>query len=189
MRIFIGKQSEQKLVNDVRRGDNAAVKKLYDTWSGYLFALCTRYITDKNIAEDVLQDSFIKILSSFDSFTWKGEGSLKAWISRITVNEALQYLRKQKKLNFVEYSDALPDKSDDENEPQVDGIPPAVLQKMIQELPDGYRTVFNLFVFEEKSHKEIAEMLGITESTSASQFHRARKILAQKIRDYVKKNI
>ncbi len=189
MRLFIGKQSEQKLVNDVRRGDNAAVKKLYDTWSGYLFALCTRYITDKNIAEDVLQDSFIKILSSFDSFTWKGEGSLKAWISRITVNEALQYLRKQKKLNFVEYSDALPDKSDDENEPQVDGIPPAVLQKMIQELPDGYRTVFNLFVFEEKSHKEIAEMLGITESTSASQFHRARKILAQKIRDYVKKNI
>ncbi len=189
MRIFIGKQSEQKLVNDVRRGDNAAVKKLYDTWSGYLFALCTRYITDKNIAEDVLQDSFIKILSSFDSFTWKGEGSLKAWISRITVNEALQYLRKQKKLNFVEYSDALPDKSDDENEPQVDGIPPAVLKKMIQELPDGYRTVFNLFVFEEKSHKEIAEMLGITESTSASQFHRARKILAQKIRDYVKKNI
>ncbi len=189
MRLFIGKQSEQKLVNDVRRGDNAAVKKLYDTWSGYLFALCTRYITDKNIAEDVLQDSFIKILSSFESFTWKGEGSLKAWISRITVNEALQYLRKQKKLNFVEYSDALPDKSDDENEPQVDGIPPAVLQKMIQELPDGYRTVFNLFVFEEKSHKEIAEMLGITESTSASQFHRARKILAQKIRDYVKKNI
>ncbi len=189
MRLFIGKQSEQKLVNDVRRGDNAAVKKLYDTWSGYLFALCTRYITDKNIAEDVLQDSFIKILSSFDSFTWKGEGSLKAWISRITVNEALQYLRKQKKLNFVEYSDALPDKSDDENEPQVDGIPPAVLQKMIQELPDGYRTVFNLFVFEEKSHKEIAEMLGITESTSASQFHRARKILAQKIRNYVKKNI
>ncbi len=189
MRLFIGKQSEQKLVNDVRRGDNAAVKKLYDTWSGYLFALCTRYITDKNIAEDVLQDSFIKILSSFDSFTWKGEGSLKAWISRITVNEALQYLRKQKKLNFVGYSDALPDKSDDENEPQVDGIPPAVLQKMIQELPDGYRTVFNLFVFEEKSHKEIAEMLGITESTSASQFHRARKILAQKIRDYVKKNI
>ncbi len=189
MRLFIGKQSEQQLVNDVRRGDNTAVKKLYDTWSGYLFALCTRYITDKDTAEDILQESFIKILSSIDSFTWKGEGSLKAWISRITVNESLQYLRKQKKLNFVEYSDALPDKSDDAEEPKVNGVPPSEIQRMIQELPDGYRTVFNLFVFEEKSHKEIAEMLDITESTSASQFHRARKILAQKIRDYEKANI
>lgn len=189
MRLFIGKQSEQQLVNDVRKGDNAAVKKLYDTWSGYLFALCTRYITDKDVAEDILQECFIKILSSIDSFTWKGEGSLKAWISRIMVNESLQYLRKQKKLNFVEYSDALPDKSDDDEAPQVEGVPPSEIQKMIQELPDGYRTVFNLFVFEEKSHKEIAEMLGITESTSASQFHRARKILAQKIKDYENKNI
>lgn len=189
MRLFIGKQSEQQLVNDVRKGDNAAVKKLYDTWSGYLFALCTRYITDKDIAEDILQESFIKILSSIDSFTWKGEGSLKAWISRITVNESLQYLRKQKKLSFVEYSDALPDKSDNDEAPQVGGVHPSEIQKMIQELPDGYRTVFNLFVFEEKSHKEIAEMLGITESTSASQFHRARKILAQKIKDYENKNI
>ncbi len=188
MRLFIGKETEKQLVNDVRKGDNAAIRKLYDTWAGYLFALCTRYVPDKDTAEDILQDCFLKIISSMDSFTWKGEGSLKAWISRIMVNEALQYLRKQKKLSFVEYSDTLPDTLDNEQEPQVSRIPPAEIQRMIQELPDGYRTVFNLFALEEKSHKEIAEMLGITESTSASQFHRARKILAQKIRDYEKRN-
>lgn len=188
MRLFIGKDSEQQLVKDVRKGDNAAIRKLYDTWSGYLFALCTRYVPDRDTAEDILQDGFMKIISSMDSFTWKGEGSLKAWISRIMVNETLQYLRRRKKSNFVEYSDTLPDAIDNEPDPQIDRIPAAEIRRMIQELPDGYRTVFNLFVFEQKSHKEIAGMLGITESTSASQFHRARKILAQKIRDYEKKD-
>ena len=76
------------------------------------------------------------------------------------------------------------DISETEEEPQIDDIPANVIQEMIRELPDGYRTVFNLFVFEEMSHKEIAGILGITESTSASQFHRARNMLAKKIKDY-----
>lgn len=182
--LNIGKYSERHIAEDIRKGNNAAVKKLYDTWSGYLFALCSRYIPDKDAAEDVLQDSFLKIISAIGSFTWKGEGSLKAWMSRIAVNEALQYLRRKKKNCFLEYQDRLPDMEDTEDDPGVASVPPEVIQRMIQELPDGYRTIFNLFVFEEKPHKEIAQMLGITESTSASQYHRARKILAKRIAEY-----
>lgn len=189
MKLFgLGKYSEKQIAEDIRNGSNAAVKKLYDESSGYLLALCSRYIADQAAAEDVLQDSFLKILSSIGSFTWKGNGSLKAWMSRITVNEALQYLRKQKKSSFIDYGDRLPDMTDEDDDPEVESVPPEVIQKMIQELPDGYRTIFNLVVFEEKPHKEIADLLGITESTSASQFHRARKILAKRINDYVKQH-
>lgn len=186
MKFNLGTSSEKRLVNDIRKRDNAAIKKLYDTWSGYLFALCRRYISDKDIAEDILQESFMKIISSVGSFEWKGEGSLKAWMSRITVNEALQYLRKQKKCSFVEYTDNLPD-TDDAPDPDVRGIPQQVIMDKIRGLSDGYRTIFNLYVFEGKSHKEIADMLGITESTSASQYHRARKILAKELNEYMKR--
>lgn len=189
MKLFgLGKYSEKQIAEDIRNGSNAAVKKLYDESSGYLLALCSRYIPDRAAAEDVLQDSFLKILSSIGSFTWKGNGSLKAWMSRIAVNEALQYLRRQKKSSFIDYGDRLPDMTDEDDDPEVESVPPEVIQKMIQELPDGYRTIFNLVVFEEKPHKEIADLLGITESTSASQFHRARKILAKRINDYVKQH-
>lgn len=186
MKFNLGTSSEKRLVNDIRKRDNAAIKKLYDTWSGYLFALCRRYISDKDIAEDILQESFMKIISSVGSFEWKGEGSLKAWMSRITVNEALQYLRKQKKCSFVEYTDNLPD-TDDAPDPDVSRIPQQVIMDKIRGLSDGYRTIFNLYVFEGKSHKEIADMLGITESTSASQYHRARKILAKELTEYMKR--
>ena len=175
--------SEKRLADGVRKGNHTAMKKLYATWSGYLFALCRRYIPERESAEDVLQEVFIKIYSSMDSFSYKGQGSLKAWMSRIAVNESLMYLRKKKKADLVEYQDNLPD-YEEEEEPDVGRVPADVIQRMIGELPDGYRTVFNLFVFEGKPHKEIAELLGITESTSASQFHRARKILAGKIKEY-----
>lgn len=187
MRIFgTNTFSEKELAEDIRKGSHTAMKKLYDQWSGYLLAMCSRYIPDRDEAEDVLQESFIKIFSAIEKFTWKGKGSFLAWAKRITVNEALQYLRRQKRCNFIEYQEELPDISDDDTAPEFSDIPNEVIQKMIQELPDGYRTVFNLAVFEEKPHKEIANMLGISESTSASQFHRARKILARKIKEYQK---
>lgn len=183
----IGRVSDEKLVEDIRNGSQKAMKKVYDRWSGYLLAICTRYIPDKDIAEDILQDSFIKIFSSIGSFKSKGEGAFKAWISRITVNEALMYLRKQKRCSFIEFQDHLPEIPED-TEPDIGNIPAAEIQKMIQSLSDGYRTIFNLVALEGKSHKEVAELLDITESTSASQFHRARKILAKKITDYNKRN-
>lgn len=184
--LNIGTELEKNLIEKIREGDHAAMKRLYDIFSGCLFAICRRYIPDKDTAEDVFQDSFVKILTSFGKFDYKGKGSLQAWMSRVTVNEALQYLRQKKKCSFVERTENLPDIMADDEDVDVDGIPPAVIQRLIGELPDGYRTIFNLYAIEERSHREIAAMLGITESTSASQFFRARKMLAKKINDYTK---
>ena len=132
-------------------------------------------------AEDVVQESFVKFFSNIASFDFRGEGSLKAWLLRIVVNEAISMTRKQSRLTFV---DEVPEEVPDED-PEVERVPPAELTRMIGELPEGYRLVLNMFVFEQRSHKEIAEQLGIKESSSASQYLRAKKLLAKKINDYL----
>ena len=177
---------EKTLVEKARKGDRTAMRQIYDCYSRYLTATCSRFLPDEGDLRDVLQDSFVKIFSSLDRFEYRGEGSLKAWMRQISVNEALKLIRKRKRNDTVEYKWDLPDKEDEE-EPDVGGVPPEVIQRMIKELPEGYRTVLNLYAFEDKSHKEIAGLLGITESTSASQLHRARAILARRINDYKKR--
>jgi len=160
------------------------MRQFYERYADYLTAVCSRYIPEKADAKDVLQESFVKMFGALDSFEYRGEGSLKAWSSRIVVNTALKSLRKSGRLRYME---ALPDLPE-ESEPEVDQVPAPVLQQFIQALPDGYRTVFNLFVFEKKSHREIAALLGIKEDSSASQFFRARALLARKIKQYLKEN-
>lgn len=177
---------ERRIVERARNGDRSAMKQIYDCYVNYLAATCSRYLPDKGELRDVLQDSFVNIFSSLDKFTYRGEGSLKAWMRQVSVNEALKKIRKRKSRSTVEYKWDLPD-MEDEEEPDVGNIPEQVIQEMIKELPEGYRTVLNLYAFEEKSHKEISELLGISESTSASQLHRARSLLARKINDYKKK--
>lgn len=177
---------ERKIVERARKGDQVAMRQIYDCYSRYLTATCSRYLPGNSDLRDVIQDSFVKIFSSLDRFDYRGEGSLLAWMRRISVNEALKLIRKRKKTDTVEYKWDLPDDSDEE-EPDVENVPQAVIQEMIKALPTGYRTVFNLYVFEEKSHKEISESLGITEGTSASQLHRAKALLARMIIDYKKK--
>lgn len=162
------------------------MKQIYDCYSRYLAVTCSRYLPYEEELRDVLQESFVKIFSSLEKFDYRGAGSLKAWMRQVTVNEALKFLRGRKKQNTVQYRWDLPD-LEEEEEPDVGVVPPAVLQQMIKALPDGYREVLNLYAFEEKSHREIANLLGITESTSASQLHRARALLARKIKDYQKK--
>lgn len=176
---------ERKLVVRAQKGDHLAMKQIYDCYSRYLTATCSRYLPVGEELRDVLQESFVKIFSSLDKFSYRGEGSLKAWMRQVTVNEALKCLRRRKKRNTVQYRWDLPDQEEEE-EPDVGAVSQQALQEMIKALPDGYRTVLNLYAFEEKSHKEIADLLGITESTSASQLHRARAILAKKIKDYQK---
>ena len=177
---------ERRIVERARNGDRSAMKQIYDCYVNYLTATCSRYLPDKGELRDVLQDSFVNIFSSLDKFTYRGEGSLKAWMRQVSVNEALKKIRKRKSRSTVEYKWDLPD-MEDEEEPDVGNIPEQVIQEMIKELPEGYRTVLNLYAFEEKSHKEISELLGISESTSASQLHRARSLLARKISDFKKK--
>ncbi|MBR3717800.1 MAG: RNA polymerase sigma factor, partial [Bacteroidaceae bacterium] len=148
----------------------------------YLTAVCARYITQEEELKDVLQDSFIRIFSAIDMFEYRGEGSLRAWSRRVVVNEALNALRQSKQLSPISYTEQLPDIQ--EEEPETDDVPPDVIQRFIRELPVGYRTVFNLYVFEDKSHQEIAQMLHIKESSSASQLSRAKSILAKRINEY-----
>ncbi len=158
------------------------MRQLYDRYIGYMTTAVARYISDEDDRKDVLQDSFIKIFDSLGRFTYRGEGSLRAWMTRITINEALQRLRREKRYDLFSPIEEL---QDDVEEPEdLDSLPPEVLLEMIASLPEGYRTVLNLFVFEDKSHKEIAQLLGIKENSSASQYHRAKALLAQKINAY-----
>jgi len=180
---FFPKDAEAQLVRKAKSGDTAAVKSIYDNNVRYLSAVCRRYVPDDDELKDVLQEAFIKIFSNLDKFEYKGSGSLRGWMSRIVVNEALMFLRRSSKYPLLSLDDPLPDIPETED-PDVDGIPPQVLQSMIEELPPGCRTVLNLFVFEQKSHKEIAEMLGIRENSSTSQFHRAKTLLAGMIKQY-----
>ena len=161
------------------------MKTLYGRYVGYLTAVCARYIPDDDEVKDILQEAFIKIFLSMDKFSWRGEGSLKAWMSRIVVNDSLKALRRKRPLPLTE---TLSDRLEEEEEPPFGAVPLKVIHEMIRRLPDGYRTVFNLFVFEDKSHKEIASLLGIKENSSASQLHHAKALLARWIKDYIRQN-
>lgn len=164
-----------------RDGDSTAPAILYEKYSALLYAVCLRYIHDEMDAEDILHDSFVAIFDKIESFEYRGEGSLKAWMTRIVVNLSLKHLRDSHHFMFEEIKEenALIDQ-----DPETENLSPERLFKFIRSLPDGYRTVFNMYVVEGMSHKEIAQALGITESTSASQLHRAKAMLAKLINEY-----
>jgi len=175
---------ERELIRQIVQGNRIAMKRFYDDYSGYLTAVSARYISNEEDVKDVLQESFLKIFNAIGTFEYKGPGSLRAWSTRIVVNESLRHLKTKEKMQFTTLAeDDLPDPAED-REPDIDDIPTPVIQEMIRALPPGYRTVFNLYVFEEKSHKEIASILHIAESSSASQLHRAKGILVKEIELY-----
>lgn len=177
------KSKEQILVTRLLLKEEEAWKEFFGTYSGSLTYVCSRYIIGKDDVHDVLQNSFIKMFRSIDSFEYRGNGSLKAWVTRIVVNESLKHIREHSDFKISTDEFDIPDIPDEE-EPNLDEMPQAEIMEMIRALPEGYRTVFNLYVFENKSHKEIASLLGIAENSSASQFHRAKGMLAQKIKEY-----
>ena len=164
-------------------GDSRGQRELYDRYAPYLTVVASRYLADTDQVKDLLQDVFIKVFEKIGSFRYRGEGSLRAWLSRVVVNDALHRLRKTDRLLPVEN---LPEPGVDED-PDVDNVPLDVLHGMISRLPDGYRTVFNLYVFEQMRHKDIAALLGIKENSSASQLLRAKALLAREIKDYRKR--
>ena len=131
---------------------------------------------------EILHDGFIKI---FTNFSFRGEASLGTWVTRVMVTQALDYLRRQKRVSQLEvHEEQLPDIPDLPEGGEAGRISEEQLMKFVADLPDGCRTVFNLYVFEEKSHKEIADMLGIKEHSSTSQLHRAKFLLAKRIKEY-----
>lgn len=177
--------NETELTERCRAGDNTARKELYERYAGQLLGICYRYVGDKDTAEDLLHDGFIKVFDSFDKFTYRGEGSLRAWLSRLMVNISLDYLRKNEITRHMLAIDEAPEIATQPEEESLSIIPKEVLAKFIAELPVGYRTVLNLSVMEELSHREIAEQLGIKERTSSSQLFRAKQVLAKRINEYV----
>lgn len=180
---FRKETEEERCLRKALNGDNAAFEWIYHRHVRYLSALCSRYISEDEDIKDVLQESFIKIFSSLNGFTYHGEGSLKAWMARITLNETLKFVRNNSRLAIGSIDDKDVNIADGDSM-ETEDIPTEVLHQFVRELPDGYRTVFNLYVIEDKSHKEIASLLGIKENTSASQLHKAKAMLAQKIRQY-----
>mgnify|MGYP002609646055 FL=1 len=179
---------EQELTELCRQGDNRARKELYEQYAGRMLGICLRYAGDRETAQDLLHDGFLKIFGSFDKFTWRGEGSLRAWMERVMVNVALQYLRKNDVMSQSMALEDVPETYEEPDASEVEAIPQQVLMHFVEELPAGYRTVFNLYTFEDKSHKEIAQLLGINEKSSASQLFRAKTVLARKVKEWLMMN-
>ena len=180
MDFKIYRANEDELIKGCVRRERNAQKRLYETFSSKMYALCCRYVKDSMEAEDVLVTAFTKILDRIDQY--KGEGSFEGWIRRVVVNEALTYLRRNRSM----YIETELEAADREPDYQLisDHLEAEDLLNMIQELPAGYRIVFNLYAIDGYSHKEIADQLSISENTSKSQLSRARvylqKILAER---------
>jgi RNA polymerase sigma factor (sigma-70 family) len=165
-------------------GNAFAQRLLYDKYAGPMMIVCSRYLPVREDAEEALMDAFYNCYKNIRSFTYAGEGNLRAWLKKIVVNQCLMQLRK-KKLAFVDTADMaeLPLPAPDG---VLDSLSAKEIMKLVQGLPAGYRTVFNLYLFEGKSHKEIGELLGISESTSKTQLHKAKAQLQQQITNYQK---
>ena len=178
------KMEEQLLSEQCRAGNRTAWHALYETYAGRLLALCLRYVGSRAEAEDLVHDAFLKIFASFDRFTWRGKGSLRAWVERLTINLAIERLRAGSRLTVQPLDERighLPEPAAEE----IDRIPQEELLRLIGQLPEGYRTILNLYCLDGFSHREIARMLGINEKSSSSQLTRARALLAARVRDYI----
>ena len=169
-----------ELIDSCKKGDRAAQKALYDRLAPRMFPVCMRYIGDRESAEDILQDGFITLFTRLDSY--KGEGSFEGWARRIFVTTALMSLRKKDALKMSEDLEAARGLKT-ETVSQVQNIGYKELMQLIMTLPPGFRTVFNMYAIEGFSHKEIGEMLGISETTSRTQLSRARIWLQNKIKE------
>ena len=172
---------ENALIAACLKNDEQAHRIFFDRFSGTMMGIALRYMKDEQLANDVLQETFIKAFDNLGKF--KQDGSLEGWMKRITVNTALDLLRKERKFKFnseiekESYGIAEPSST-------IDALQADDLMAIIQSLPDGYRTVFNLYAIEGYSHKEIADMLKITESTSKSQYSRAKSLLRATLEKY-----
>ncbi len=173
------KTEEEKLLEACRKGNRKAQKQLFDRLSPKMFALCLRYMGDRDEAQDVLQEGFITLFSRLD--TYSGAGAFEGWARKIFVNTALMHLRKTDALKLSDDIDAARGLTSEAATP-VQNLGYKELMKLVSQLPPGLRTVFNMYVVEGYSHKEIAQALEVEEATSRSKLQRARMRLQELIR-------
>lgn len=179
---------EAEIATGCRRGEAKAQRALYDSYAPRLMATIVRYVGRGDVAQDVLQDTLVRALRGFSQFKWRGKGSLGGWLNRMAVNMSLNYLRDNRHMLQAVSLDERPEAglvADEPTPADVEGLDLAELMRLVEELPTGYRTVFNLYCIEGYSHREIASELGISVNTSSSQLARAKAMLARKTNDYV----
>lgn len=180
---------DSQLIKACKRQDRNAQRMLYEMYAPKMMGVCLRYCKNEETARDLLHDGFIQVLTHIGSF--KGKGSFEGWLKRIFVNLAAANYRLERKKSML-MTDFEQIESDDfadsESEYYIGDITQQELSDLIRDLPTGYRTIFNLFVFEEMSHREIAQILGINEAASRSQYYRAKLLLQKKINAILKRN-
>lgn len=174
-----GKMTESELISRVIKKERSAQVQLFNQYQTTWYMICLRYHQSKEDAQDALQNALIKIFTKLEQFDLQ-KGSFKSWSSKVVVNENLMFLRKNGKSFKIDSIDEvyfIPD----QNESAIDILSAEELTKMIQQLPAGYRAVFNLYVIEGYGHKEIADMLNIGVGTSKSQLSKARRLLQKQL--------
>jgi len=167
-----------QLLKKLKNKDAKAQKQLYDRYAPLMLGICMRYARDRAGAEDILQDGFLKIFTCIDQFS--GSGSFEGWMKRIVINTAITHYHQNLKHQYHESVEDISDTVEDESSGS-SSFTREELLKTINELPDGYRIVFNLYAIEGYKHKEIAEILNIDINTSKSQFSRAKKQIQMKL--------
>jgi RNA polymerase sigma-70 factor (ECF subfamily) len=166
-------QEEYTLVEACKKGEVKAQKRLYDRYSGTMYAICLRYMHNESEAKDALQEGFIKVYKNLEKFSFTG--SFEGWLKRIFVNTSIEQIRKRKMHFDINNMDiTTPEFAKSMMHDRIDANK---ILDLVQELPTGYRTVFNMYCIDGYSHKEIAAHLGVTENTSKSQLFKARKLL------------
>jgi RNA polymerase sigma factor (sigma-70 family) len=168
--------SEPELIQRLQNGEGKAHKVVYEKYAGLMLGICLRYLKNQMDAEEVMLNGFVKIFQHVNQY--ESKGSFEGWMKRVVINEALGFLRKKEPLHLAIEKDhiQLPTEATAESDLAVED-----LLKLLHELPAGYRTVFNMYAIEGYSHKEIAQMLDITEGTSKSQLSKARALLQKRL--------
>lgn len=175
MKVLYLNQEENEIIRLAIENNRSAQQKIYAKFSSKMLSVCRQYINDIHQAEDIMITAFMKVFTNLKNFEQKG--SFEGWIRRIMVNECISHIRVQKKVSFIEDENYSEDSFNNiESQFSVEDI-----QFLIDNLPDGYRMIFNLYAIEGYKHQEIASMLGINEGTSKSQLSHARKILKEQI--------
>ena len=180
--IFL--KHEQDIAQLVAKGDRKATRALYGDTICRMTSVCSRYVTDPDAVNDVLQDSYMSIFTTIDKFQYKGEGSLLAWMTRIVVHKSVDWVKREMRRGAVELPGDIPEVIDDDSADDCD-LSADTIHSIIRQMPAGYRAVFNMYVLDGMSHKQIAAELGIAENSSASQLARAKAWLKNEVKKYL----